>query len=570
VARTCGGDVRRHIHAIFDAGTVAGMTDGELLRRFATGGREAAEVAFAAIVERHGPMVLRVCRIIVGDEHEARDAFQATFLVLVSRPGSVRRGDSLASWLHGVARRVSCCARSATARRRAHEGRAADLAPGHAAGVPDGDDALPVIHEEIERLPERYRRPIILCDLEGLTHEEAARHLGWPVGTVKSRQARGRERLRGRLVRRGLAPAAGMIGGLLGIEPAQAALPAMMAESTARAALGFATVGAGARGGASAAAVALSEEVLMAMLLNKLTWWSGVVVALGLLMAGALATAAREVRDGPPPAAGAPAPLPDRASVRDALRAWWAGIETLEFREVESAVGDDGRPVQSGRHPIVEVALGRGDRRAVMHGSLGPDGRARVAEEKRDDGRTQFYLLSNAEAPDKITDATVKDQTNTRDSYHDEMSTVLWLLTPWTIKRFDARPLYLHLDAGAKLEIGRGPDGKPSVVMTLEYGSQRYELDPDHDYLPKRVTGSLYDVSVTSFAKDNGRWFPAEGLVTEKTQPAPKGTRRTFAVAGLRINRPIPDSRFERPPDLEAVRVLDLTRGGRASRPVGR
>ena len=165
---------------------------------------EAAELAFAALVERHGPMVLRVCRAVLADPHDTQDAFQATFLVLVKKARGLWVRDSLGPWLHQVAYRTASCARLAAARRHRHERCAAALRK--EARVEVHDDLARVLHEEIERLPERFRAPLVLCDLEGRSHEQAARHLGWPVGTVKSRQARGRERLRDRLRRRGLAP----------------------------------------------------------------------------------------------------------------------------------------------------------------------------------------------------------------------------------------------------------------------------------------------------------------------------------------------------------------------------
>src|SRR5262249_21871739 len=156
--------------------------DGQLLERFATRGGEAAELAFAALVERHGPMVLRACRAVLRDEHEAHDAFQATFLVLVRRAGSLWVRDSLGPWLHQVACRVAWCARSASARRRRHERQAAERS-GPAASEASRDELGPVLHEEIDRLPEPYRAAIVLCCLEGLTLEQAARRLGWPIGT---------------------------------------------------------------------------------------------------------------------------------------------------------------------------------------------------------------------------------------------------------------------------------------------------------------------------------------------------------------------------------------------------
>src|SRR5262249_17378914 len=155
----------------------------------------------------------RICRTILRDGHDAEDAFQATFLVLVRRSSSIRNHDSIASWLHGVARRMASNARSAAARRRARERVAAELRQDPLKGDPPWDDSGVALHEEINRLPETYRTPIVLCDLEELTEGQAAQRLGCPVGTIRSRLARGRLRLRHRLTRRGLAPS-GFLGAL--------------------------------------------------------------------------------------------------------------------------------------------------------------------------------------------------------------------------------------------------------------------------------------------------------------------------------------------------------------------
>src|SRR4051794_30995177 len=172
-----GGARRMSLKALFEGGTVAGLTDGQLLERFATRRDEAAELAFAALVERHGPTVLRVCRGVLRDPHDADDAFQATFLVLARKAGSVRRRDSVGSWLYGVALRVSADARSMAARRRTHERRAAQMSA-RPAGDDAHDDLAAVVHEEVGRLPEPFRAAVVVCDLQGQTCEDAARLLG--------------------------------------------------------------------------------------------------------------------------------------------------------------------------------------------------------------------------------------------------------------------------------------------------------------------------------------------------------------------------------------------------------
>ncbi|HEY2154174.1 MAG TPA: RNA polymerase sigma factor, partial [Isosphaeraceae bacterium] len=259
--------VLRHVRTLFDVGTVGGLTDGELLDRFEAGPGEVAELAFAVLVERHGPMVLRACRRILRDDHDAQDAFQATFLVLARNGGSVRRRDTLGPWLHGVACRVASCARTAAARRRRHEEVAGRQVRLSSEGIQD-DDHGAAIHEEIDRLPDRYRRPIVLCCLEGLTREQAALRLGWRVGTVQSRLARGRERLRERLLRRGLAPVVGTVAASLAAEAA-GSVPTPLIEATV-VLVKVSAAGSAVAGVVPVAVASLFSGVLKAMFLQKL------------------------------------------------------------------------------------------------------------------------------------------------------------------------------------------------------------------------------------------------------------------------------------------------------------
>ncbi|QEH32380.1 ECF RNA polymerase sigma factor SigE [Aquisphaera giovannonii] len=294
------------IRALFDAGTAAGVPDAELLERFLAGPAEAAEVAFAALVERHGPMVLRVCRSVLGEPHDAEDAFQATFLVLARRAGSIRKQASLASWLHGAAARTAGCARAAAARRRRHERAAAGMLKLAVLSEPT-DDLAGVLHEELDRLPERLRAPILLCHLEGLSHEQAAEALAWPVGTVRSRLSRGRERLRGRLIRRGVAPAIAAIWAA--DEAARAAVPPALAAATVRAAVSSATAWKTA-GMVPPSVSVLVEGALNAMFLTRIKL--AAIACVGLAVGGiALArTSAQGPGRGPRPAAVAATATP--------------------------------------------------------------------------------------------------------------------------------------------------------------------------------------------------------------------------------------------------------------------
>ncbi len=280
------GVALRQIGALFRAGSFAGMTDGQLLDQFAARRGEPGELAFAALVERHGPMVLRVCRRVLKDRDAAEDAFQATFLALARGAGGIRSRESVASWLHGAALRVSASARSAGARRREHERRWAARRPtaGDEPGHP-GDDLGAAVHEEVGRLPAPYRAAVVLCDLQGLSHDEAARHLGLPIGTIKSRVARGRERLRARLARRGLAPTLGAVGVALARESG-AAVRQGLAEDAVRLAVGWLT------GRGAAWALASTVERLAHLHQRSLLMARLRTMAMGLATVGALAAGA--------------------------------------------------------------------------------------------------------------------------------------------------------------------------------------------------------------------------------------------------------------------------------------
>jgi RNA polymerase sigma factor (sigma-70 family) len=196
----------RDIETLLRNGALGGNVDGDLLDVFVNGPREAAEAAFTGLVERHGSMVLGVCERVLGDRHDAEDASQATFLLLATRARSIRRQRAIGSWLFGVALRVALRVRSNATRRRAHERRAAK----EGASLPGEVEAEPwlELYEELDRMPARLRKPLVACYLEDLTAEEAAAQLGWSVRTLHRRLANGRDRMRVRLGRRGIAPPA--------------------------------------------------------------------------------------------------------------------------------------------------------------------------------------------------------------------------------------------------------------------------------------------------------------------------------------------------------------------------
>ncbi|QEH38587.1 ECF RNA polymerase sigma factor SigH [Aquisphaera giovannonii] len=304
---TAGGEPKgwaRDLDLIAGSGGAVGLSDAELLGRFARGrGAEpAAEAAFETLVAKHGPMVLGVCRGVLGQAADADDAFQATFLVLVRKAGSgsVRVGDSLGPWLYGVARRVALKARAASRKRRGRE------APAEAASDASRDrdgidvealDARPILYEELDRLPEKYRSPVVLCHLEGLSHEEAARRLDWPVGTVSGRLSRARDLLRSRLSRRGLGVSPALEAGMF-LPRLSPPVPSPLLRSTVRSASAFL-----AGGTLPASVLTLTRGVIAAMFVHKLKIAALAGSSLALMtVAGAYAAgqiAARPAAQGP-------------------------------------------------------------------------------------------------------------------------------------------------------------------------------------------------------------------------------------------------------------------------------
>jgi RNA polymerase sigma factor (sigma-70 family) len=275
------GPALKELRTVLSAGAMGTLADGVLLERFLAGrGNADSSAAFAALVARHGPTVLGVCREVLHDLHDAEDASQATFFVLAKKAGSIRRVDSLASWLFGVALRVAHKAKAQGARRRVIERLGVEMK------ARSGDDggqagAAAELFEEVDRLPERYRGPIVLCALEGLTNDQAARELGLPVRTIQRRLAQGRERLRTRLVRRGIDPSIGLMGFSFRAPELSRAWVETTVETAARLAAGreITTV-------VSASVAVLTEGTLSTMSLGRMK-----LLVLASLAAGAAVTA---------------------------------------------------------------------------------------------------------------------------------------------------------------------------------------------------------------------------------------------------------------------------------------
>ena len=398
------GSVVRQIGTLFDGGSVAGLTDQQLLERFNAQHDAAGETAFAALVSRHGPMVLDVCRQLLGDPHDAEDAFQAVFLVLARRARSIREPELLGNWLYGVALRTARCKKAEIARRREKEGGDTMRHSRPGSGAADSSAEQPAIdreqaealHDEINRLPKSFRLPVVLCYFEGLTVDEAARRLRCPAGTIGSRLARAREKLRHGLTRRGVVLSAAALTTALATRSASASIPSQLCDITTKAALEYAA-GQAVAGATSASAIALAREVIRSMLLNKLRFF-----AVALLFLGAVVTVAGygnqsfAMKDEPvkTPAGLAPRPAtkPDSAPGRMTVT---GRVLDPEGKPVKGAVVD---LMGMSRTPWVSASVDDFDFTVLGLGETDGDGRFRL-EAPRTSSTRYLELIALAAAP---------------------------------------------------------------------------------------------------------------------------------------------------------------------------
>jgi RNA polymerase sigma factor (sigma-70 family) len=334
------GNALRHVRQLITTEQATGLPDPELLGRFTAAQDEGA---FAALVRRHGGLVLGVCRRVLGNHADAEDAFQATFLILSKKAAAIANHTSLPSWLYQVAYRTAVKAKSRHASRRAHEAQAGRSNRADPLAEITGRELLAVLDEELQRLSERLRAPLVLCYLEGKTRDEAARELGWSLGTLKRRLEQARLRLRQRLARRGLALPAALLAAGLCSGVAAAPVPGPLADAAVRTAL--------LASGPSAAA-ALARGTLHGMFMARIRATGITLVVAGALVAGAVLGAARLLPSGSPvptPAGQAPtkelAALPQRAAQGDKKEIAVAG----------RVLDADGKPVKGARVGVLAV-----------------------------------------------------------------------------------------------------------------------------------------------------------------------------------------------------------------------
>jgi RNA polymerase sigma factor (sigma-70 family) len=264
-------------------GDPAELTDGQLLGLYVD---QHDEAAFAVLVRRHAGMVWGVCRRVLGDHHEVEDAFQATFLVLVRKAGSVKPRDLAGNWLYGVAYHIALKARALAGRRRVRERQVAAMPESSAVQHDHWHDLQPLLDQELSKLSDKYRTAVVLCDLEGKSYREAAQQLGCPEGTLAAWLSRARTLLAGRLSRRGVTLSAVALGAALAQSAALAAPPAVVSKTIKAASL-FAAGHGAAQGVISAQAVQLTEGMVRTMFLKRLSRWALMLVGVAVLLAGA-------------------------------------------------------------------------------------------------------------------------------------------------------------------------------------------------------------------------------------------------------------------------------------------
>jgi RNA polymerase sigma factor (sigma-70 family) len=492
------------------AGDDGGRTDGQLLERYV---RSREEAAFAALVRRHGPMVWGICRRMLSHVQDAEDAFQATFLVLVRKAASVTPREMVANWLYGVARHIALKARATTARRRGREKQVTAMPEPAGEQQELWNDLQPLLDQELGRLPDKYRAVIVVCDLEGKTRKEAARHFNLPEGTVASRLATARGMLAKRLARHGLAVSGGVLAAVLSERAASARVPATVASGTIRAASLVAAGQAAAPAAVSMKAVALAEGVLKTMLLSRLKIGTAVLVVLAVLGVGTAILTPRVP-------AGQPAAQDQTRG--EGPRAADAGKNALPAKatpgkgrvEGRFTAADTGKPVAGARVRVLIQGLSA--KSAFAETTSGADGRYTLevplghaslwgistpAGYYTQDARTFGQILTTAGEPRVVRDFVLQPGS----PWRVELRGATWpadkppyftaLRDPDRQMFTSGEDLYATGDARGKtvLTIPRA-GGRYRFACGLRTFPSRYEIPPanleiDQDFDPRRVQG---------------------------------------------------------------------------------
>jgi RNA polymerase sigma factor (sigma-70 family) len=384
------------VRTLSDVNALSKLSDAQLLDRFAARREEAA---FEAIIQRHGPMVWGVCCRVLRDHHDAEDAFQATFLVLARKGSSVSMKEKLGNWLYGVAYQTAMKARTTRAKRRQRESHMPDVPERVATPDEQRESLTEILDRELSRLPEKYRIPIVLCELEGRTHKEAAEQLGWPIGTLSGRLSRARSMLAKRLALRGVAFSGGSLALFLTQDVAAASMPTAVVASTVKAAGAFAA-GHAAAGAISVQVAALAEGVLKTMFMMKLTGAMVVTVVIAGIGGGLLAYGATSGAQNKNPMADATAPRNDGIQTKNEGQTTNDATKTERERlqgtwQLESQQGN-GQTLSGDDFANVDLA----QRRVLIDGDkwiyTNPDGKTVTTTFKIDVSKTPKFFDAKA------------------------------------------------------------------------------------------------------------------------------------------------------------------------------
>jgi RNA polymerase sigma factor (sigma-70 family) len=487
------GTVLRHLRRLaLSPGTTA-LTDVQLLQRFAA---HQAEDAFAALMQRHGQLVWSVCRHVLRHDHDAEDAFQATFLVLARNAATIRKQEALASWLHGTAYRIALRARRDAAIRRSHESRGKTMP--REVRFPETvlREALAVLDEEVQRLAPRQRAAFVLCSLEGKSLTEAAQQLGWKHGTVSGTLARARLQLKRRLTRRGVTLSAVLSAVALGRQTASAALPPGLAQATTQAALLYAAGKTAAVALTSPSATALAEGVTKSMFLTKLKLATILLVAVGVVGAGllsrqALAAKQPEFQKNNAPQAAAPDKKPVVPEGKDDKKA----DEAVEV--TGQVLGADGKPCAGAKVFLWTNAVKK-QADVSVQATTGADGRFRLSIAKADRERgAKIVAKAKDHGPDWVEVAKLdKGGAVTLHLAKDDVP------INGRVIDLEGQPV-----AGVTIEVGRleQSDLKPWLEAAKKGTSNHYERDLASEALdgPTTVTtGKDGRFRLTGFGRD--------------------------------------------------------------------
>ncbi len=465
--------ILRHLRRLLQAPRVEALTDGQLLEQFVV---HQEEQAFEALLQRHGPMVLGLCRRVLQNTSDADDAMQATFLVLVSKASSIAKRESVGSWLYGVAYRIALRAKARNARRRVHEtpmAKIPDIPHDESPDQQSGHELWPALDEEVERLPEKYRAPMVLCYLQGYTNVEAARQLCWSPGTLQGRLARARQLLRTRLARRGLLLWGGAVASAAAPPAALATLPPALIAATIRTAALIAAGQAAAAGVISTQVATLMQGALKAMIVTKLKIATVVLLTVGAVTLGVNALALQVLPQQADQAVATAVPVPVPTPTGQTIRPAQPVAPQQDGQEQVTITGQvldpAGKPVAGAQVRVLAYPKAKPDEE--------PSGKLSSVQLGKADEKGQFHLSVPLAGPNRLVPLYVVATAPgfgfrwQQLSAEANQTAMLIRLHPERVLRGRVLDLQGQSVAGAKVQIGRAVFSREGEFFGSSRGS---------------------------------------------------------------------------------------------------